>query len=264
MDCQYISRQQGTSAFADRYFILSNTPDQIKSAELIVPDCTPGIMYIEEGQIYRSGRNQVVKLRAGKTYLFGQKTSAVEYHFPEYPVKAYGLKLLPNTLFSLLGIEASELTNQIIPIEDTPLSNQFIIDHLTKNTDFPKVHHDISPPFFKHIMSTIHASKGLISIDKLAQQSGISYKKMQRLFRRHVGINPKLYARIVRFNYSIRVGTVDNKSLTHVAFESGFFDQNHFIKETRQMTGRVPSQIFSDNGPAIEANHLHYLLERTY
>lgn len=264
MDCQYISRQQGTSAFADRYFILSNAPDQIKSAELIVPDCTPGIMYIEEGQIERKSRDQVVTLQAGNTFLFGQKTSAVEYHFPEYPVKAYGLKLLPNKLFSLLGIEASELTNQIIPIEDTPLSNQFLIDHLTQHTDFPKVPHDISTPFLDQFISIIHASKGLISIDKLVEQSGISYKKIQRLFRRHVGITPKLYARIVRFNYSIRVGTVDNKSLTHVAFESGFFDQNHFIKETRQMTGRVPSQIFSEKGPAIEANHLHYLLERTY
>lgn len=264
MDCQYISRQQGASTFADRYFILTKAPDQSTSAELIVPDCTPGIMYIEEGQIERKSKDQIVTLQAGNIYLFGQKTSAVEYHFPEYSVKAYGLKLLPNTLFSLLGIEASELTNQIIPIEDTPLSNQILVDHLTKNTDFPNASHDISTPFLKHIISIIHASKGLISIDKLVEQSGISYKKMQRLFRKHVGLTPKLYARIVRFNYSIRVGTVDNKSLTHVAFESGFFDQNHFIKETRQMTGRVPSQIFSDSNEGIETNHLNYLLTREY
>ncbi len=264
MDCQYISRQHGASHFADRYFILTNAPDQSPTAELIIPDCTPGIMYIEEGQIERKSKDQVVVLQAGNSYLFGQKTSAVEYHFSETPVKAYGLKLLPNTLFNLVGIEASELTNQMIPIEDTPLSNQFLIDHLTKHTVFPRVHDDQSTPFLKHMISKIHASKGLISIDHLAQQSGISYKKMQRLFKKHVGITPKLYARIVRFNYSIRVGTRENKSLTHLAFESGFFDQNHFIKETRKMTGRVPSQIFSEHGEGIEINHLQYLMERPY
>lgn len=264
MDCQYISRQQGAANFVDSYFLLTNAPDLFRSSELIVPDCTPGIMYIEEGQIERKSKDQVVALQAGNIYLFGQKTSAVEYHFSENSVKAYGLKLLPNSLFRLLGIEASELTNQIIPIEDTPLSKQIFIDHLMKHTDFPKAHHDISPSFLEHIISIMHSSKGLISIDNLVQQSGISYKKMQRLFRRHIGITPKVYARIVRFNYSIRVGTVDNRSLTHVAFESGFFDQNHYIKETKQITGRVPSQIFSDSDEGIETNHLNYLLSRKY
>ncbi|HMV70392.1 MAG TPA: helix-turn-helix domain-containing protein, partial [Myxococcota bacterium] len=56
-----------------------------------------------------------------------------------------------------------------------------------------------------------------------------------------VGLSPKVIARITRFQAALRSLMRDpGVSLADVALEAGYFDQAHFIRDFRRMTGGVP------------------------
>jgi AraC-like DNA-binding protein len=70
---------------------------------------------------------------------------------------------------------------------------------------------------------------------------GMSTKRLIALFRAEVGLSPKAYARIRRFQAALRLlGT--GTAGARVAAEVGYFDQAHFVREFRSFTGMTPTQ----------------------
>jgi len=77
----------------------------------------------------------------------------------------------------------------------------------------------------------------------LADTVNLSLKHFERLFTRHVGFRPSLFARIVRFQqamYSI-VQAESMPTLSQLALETGYYDQSHFSKDFKRFTGLTPS-----------------------
>jgi len=94
-------------------------------------------------------------------------------------------------------------------------------------------------------LSLIHKSKGNIRIKELAEQLHISQSPLEKRFRQAVGTSPKKFASIVRLKNVIQqYNTVS--SLTELGYETGFYDQAHFIKEFKTFTGDTPEKFFSD------------------
>lgn len=85
----------------------------------------------------------------------------------------------------------------------------------------------------------IYQSKGTIRIKELNEKLAISQSPFEKRFRKVVGITPKKFASIVRFN-SVLGNLNQAKSLTELCYENNFFDQAHFIKDFRQFTGDTP------------------------
>lgn len=83
------------------------------------------------------------------------------------------------------------------------------------------------------------ASGGRVRIDALADELGASRRTLATRFSEHLGIGPKLAARLVRVEAARRrLGTVP---LARLAAEHGFADQSHMTREFRALTGRAPS-----------------------
>ncbi len=85
----------------------------------------------------------------------------------------------------------------------------------------------------------IAASGGTIRVGTLAEELGFGRKRLVRLFDREIGISPKRVARIIRFQRSLRILPAST-SLAEAAHEIGYFDQAHFIREFRELSGRTP------------------------
>jgi len=81
----------------------------------------------------------------------------------------------------------------------------------------------------------------------LSAEFGISDRYIQKLFLQYVGIAPKSFFSVQRFNKSLRMVRSAEMSLTNIAYECGYYDQAHFIKEFRGYTGMAPSQLASDS-----------------
>lgn len=100
----------------------------------------------------------------------------------------------------------------------------------------------------EYCVDAILENVGNVSIEQLAGELSISKRQLERRFTAAVGISPKLLARIIRFQNILQL--IENKELknfTTVAYEGGFYDQAHFIKDFKDFTGLNPKQYFSEN-----------------
>jgi AraC-like DNA-binding protein len=85
---------------------------------------------------------------------------------------------------------------------------------------------------------------GQVNIRELSTQYFLSQKQFERKFKEHSGFMPKLYARIVRFETALS-GYSRNRSLTEVGYESGYYDQSHFIHDFKKFSGHHPRSYFA-------------------
>lgn len=82
-------------------------------------------------------------------------------------------------------------------------------------------------------------------IDTLAEILNLSKRQMERVFLSEVGLAPKNFARVLRFQ---KVFALRNRkpyvSLTELAYECGFSDQAHFINDFKSLSGFTPKKYF--------------------
>ena len=82
------------------------------------------------------------------------------------------------------------------------------------------------------------------SIAQLSEHVGLSARRFTRLFTLQVGLTPKLFARIQRFQHTLEA-TQDpmSRDWTAVAQACGYFDQSHLIRECRELSGFTPTEL---------------------
>lgn len=82
-----------------------------------------------------------------------------------------------------------------------------------------------------------------IAIEQLVEEVGLSQKSLIQQFRKLIGITPKEFVQLKRFQKFIGLLSdgADISSLTSLAFECGYFDQSHCIREFRKFTGTTPT-----------------------
>jgi AraC-like DNA-binding protein len=80
------------------------------------------------------------------------------------------------------------------------------------------------------------------SVTEVSDQTGLSARRFIQLFSGSVGLNPKLYCRIGRFQQVLRmIHSGRECDWTQVALECGYFDQAHFIHDFKAFSGINPS-----------------------
>ncbi|MCB9679110.1 MAG: AraC family transcriptional regulator [Alphaproteobacteria bacterium] len=94
---------------------------------------------------------------------------------------------------------------------------------------------------FATALARLVEAKGAVSVADLASGVATSPRQLERLFARFLGIPPRTTGRIARFQVALRALMRDpGVPLADVAHAAGYFDQAHFVREFRSMTGGVP------------------------
>ena len=91
-----------------------------------------------------------------------------------------------------------------------------------------------------------------ISVNELSSIACLSKKQFERLFHSFVGINPKEYTRIVRFQKALaQMQHQAGKELNQVqiAYASGYADQSHFIRDFKKFCGYTPMSLLKVSNP---------------
>ncbi|WP_205510706.1 helix-turn-helix domain-containing protein [Longitalea arenae] len=172
----------------------------------------------------------------------------------------YGIRFHPHTLHILFGFPADLLTNNILPLHDIPaayvLKNCITENFETtcRNLETALLQRckraDVSANKFHYIdysVQEIIKKRGDISICHLLNRTGISQRYFDTLFRQSVGITPKSFCNIVKLNGLISYKNKHpHKKLTECCYESNFFDQSHFIKLFKSVTGKLPKEYFKN------------------
>ncbi len=100
-------------------------------------------------------------------------------------------------------------------------------------------------------------------IRDLAKEVGLSQRRFIQVFKSEVGMKPKLFSRIQRFNQT-RVFLEENTVSDWAAFSinQGYFDQSHMIREFNEFSGLSPMHFIRNqnrlhlDGTTIKPNHL--------
>lgn len=92
------------------------------------------------------------------------------------------------------------------------------------------------------ITNRIFTHCGNISMRDLSEEFCYSEKHIRRLFLQYVGISPKVFSRIVRVNYTLRLLQNNPTQLIDTAIQAGFFDQPHFNHDFKMICGISPKE----------------------
>ena len=88
------------------------------------------------------------------------------------------------------------------------------------------------------------------SLAEVIAGSGWSERQFRRRFQEAVGIGPKLFSRILRFQRALHA--IDRSGLLPAALECGYFDQAHFIHDFRSFASETPAAYASRTHPLAD------------
>ncbi len=175
-----------------------------------------------------------------------------------------------NGISAIFGIPQQILVNSILSAEDIiGKDNQLITEQLAEmNNNLNLMGKLLDKYFIKkllvqkhtpytniiaHVANVIFSSKEMMSIDSLGKFCNISLRTLERRFLEEVGMSPKLYMRIVRFQAALENKMLHpEKSWLHISYESSYFDQAHFIKECHEFASASPEDLFKSTPPPKE------------
>jgi len=79
-------------------------------------------------------------------------------------------------------------------------------------------------------------------LEDISRRLYISQRQFERKFKEQIGITPKRYQRLMRIRKVMQtLEQYQSLDLTSVAYYCGYYDQAHFIKDFKQVTGKAPS-----------------------
>ncbi|NER14322.1 AraC family transcriptional regulator [Leptobacterium flavescens] len=104
---------------------------------------------------------------------------------------------------------------------------------------------DVIPQLVQQIRET----PSEVNLKDIAERSGYSQKQFIHLFKKYVGLSPKQYHRIVRFNEILEMIYGEKQiEWAMVAASCGYFDQAHFIRDFQAFSGLNPKKYITDQG----------------
>ena len=96
------------------------------------------------------------------------------------------------------------------------------------------------------LAASVVRQRGRATVDAMARAAGVSRQYLSREFRERIGIGPKLYSRLARFQSGLRyAGSRTRVEWARVAFDMGYADQSHMIAEFRLFSGLTPQALSS-------------------
>jgi len=130
--------------------------------------------------------------------------------------------------------DTPDMRQQILPVE------RFLLDRIRSQNP-------ISPQI-EAAARMIRNSHGRFSIAAIARHAAMSQSALERHFRAAVGATPKKLSRLARLQHVCRLWDT-GKTLTEIAFEAGYCDQPHMVRDFRLFTGTSPEQFFHSASP---------------
>ncbi|MRT17762.1 AraC family transcriptional regulator [Vitellibacter sp. q18] len=211
--------------------------------ERVFPDGCAGIV-MNLGDICLTD-NGFTKMEFGKTYVVGAMTSFKDT-FIDNDSHLIGVCLKPATFANFYSYTPQyELTNDTVEFEK---SNSFYVDKIIENP-FNYFDHFYSERIItkanqlQTVINDIHSTNGQISIYELSRRHFTTVRQLERKFNRFIGLSPKEYSNIIRFQNALSLIKKSNQnlSLLDISFECGFYDHSHLSNEIKRITGLSPS-----------------------
>ncbi|QHS58405.1 helix-turn-helix transcriptional regulator [Chitinophaga agri] len=220
-----------------------NGNESEKQWERVFPDGCAGIILNLGNKCLTD--NGGLSMESGKTYVVGAM-NVFKDSFIDNDTHLVGVCLKPATFANFYSYASqNELTNNTVELER---SNSFNIDKACENLfhyfdGFYSERIKTKTNQLHAVINDIHCSKGTISVYDLAKKNFITVRQLERNFKKFIGLSPKEYAGIIRFQHALSLikDSKQTRSLFDIALECGYYDHSHLSLEIKRNTGLSPS-----------------------
>lgn len=151
----------------------------------------------------------------------------------------------------ILGKSIFELREKLM--EAPSISEKF---QITEQWLIKRAHYAPLPEsVVQYTVNAIEKNPTQIVLKEIAEKTGYSHKQFIHIFKKQVGLTPKFYQRIIRFNKALEeINRQQAIEWPRISLDCGFYDQAHFINEFKKFSGFNPSEYLKEKGEM-----LHYV-----
>ncbi|MGM0379585.1 MAG: helix-turn-helix domain-containing protein [Bacillota bacterium] len=222
---------------------ISNTLLPVNNIDLII-NLNSSIKYIV--------KNKEIIIN-NKPYFLGPLNNSV-FIEQKGNIKVIGISFEPYGFYSLINNPIYNFNNKLIYLEDLSekISNRLIknLDNLNDNSAIiKKIENNLTEIISDKSIDNYHYKVFKLFLnnnykDKIkifSKEIGISSRQLLRIFKKYTGFSPKSLSKITRFQ-NISRELLNNKyeNLSDLAIKYGYYDQMHFIKDCKELTGQTP------------------------
>ncbi|TVQ73735.1 MAG: AraC family transcriptional regulator, partial [Oceanospirillales bacterium] len=187
----------------------------------------------------------------GTAEVFGTPMRAIDIQL-EHGHRYFGVRFASGVMPDCLEVSAEELIEQHFYLQDViPNANQLISEIVDEKCFTEQVR--LFNKFFDRqvsrklsnltqvVVNYTFKHQGNIRIDELAELTGYTTRTIQRQFRRDIGMSPKAFGRIIRCQSAVYdINHKERVAFSDLAFDLGFSDQSHFLKEFKRLVNATP------------------------
>lgn len=262
--------------FIKYYWILDYESNVVEPIRVIPYGCVQFTFYLGE-RINSFGSNNDSSYK-DQAVVTGQISSFFDV-VPHGKIRLITIVFKPFGAKPFFDFPIFEIQNNIIPIKDInnkewlDLENRLgdcvdnksivsclennLLKKLEKNTLFNS-YSSINNERIMLAINRIDDSKGTINIKDLSSLACLSDKQFNRIFADYVGMNPKNFLRIIRYqSFLLKLQNSNIKATKAVDFldlvyDCGYYDQSHLINNFKEFTGYTPKEYIKLFSPCSE------------
>ena len=234
--------------------------------DILIP-CGGAIISEVNGEMFKQQRPVVVgQITTNSRLIMSQRARLV------------GIKIQPYMLDRLLADKAEMATNKLVELSDLDTSLfGFILDAIdeirtlnsleaiakkSKLEDIRMVH---PGHVVKQINEGILRQVGQVRIDDFATRYNCSRRYIEKLFKKHIGLTAKHYARIIRVKKaSLMLSQQGHSHIADIASDLSYFDASHFYRDFKSIVQCSPKDFRSRNMENTLMNNQKYTSQWIY
>lgn len=181
-------------------------------------------------------------------------------------VHILGICFEPDGIYPFLKIPVSEFRNQVLGTSEIGFRiAERINDQLTEaramegklsvlESELLLLLDDSNqiPERFRKVFKAL-SKENSTPISSFCQQNNLNIRKLERMYGKYVGLSANSYQTLNRFHCSLnQLLATDFSKLSDLAYDNGYFDQMHFIKEFKRFTGNTPRNFINQNNSILQ------------
>lgn len=181
----------------------------------------------------------------------------------------FGVRFAPGIIPDFLDVMAEEIPDREFSFLDVVPDARLAFEQIVQSGNFSRQIALFNASFTSRlvrkasamtqlVIQAMRQQQGNIRIDRLAALTGYTSRTLQRQFRQDTGLSPKAFSRILRCQSALGAIHQHGLSASDLAFDLGFSDQSHFLREFKKFVSTTPGDFQRRIADNAWAHRLRY------
>jgi AraC-like DNA-binding protein len=250
MNYRQITPSAAVRRFVSCYWTLEDGSPSLLSVQRIVPDGCPELT-LNLGNPFESHGDG--RWTTQPEYFVAGQTTGPMLVRPGGPARIIGVRFRPYGAAQLLRLPIQALTGLVVPLADVSAAWYQRLECLRELRSTARQLEVVDQVLSRFVeqrneadsvvtaaVNAIMEAETVPDVTKVAALAGLSLRQFQRRFNDEVGIAPKLFCRIQRFQRVFQALDSPRFTWVNAAVHCGYYDQAHLIRDFRDFSGEPP------------------------